>query len=263
MATSNGIADGLAVLNKSPQTFSETLCQFRVCHDLCVYTDNKIFDKEMQTKIDQCAVDFRHMSLQTATLSEQVGSVWCRTCILFFENLSKIKGDPSKVLKKISDQAKDLSRGFKGIGNWCRKLAGDFHDVGTLGDKKSKEYIESMEKTKKEAEEAMETFKTDLNKAAAEAEQERKRAKRWQIAAAIPVVNIVAGVGAVLTSQWASDAENLQRNAQRKSDEAKAELAKATSDSEKAEVRCMHAIISHKCTSTITLSIFSVLYGTF
>lgn len=237
MAANSSSTDGLAVLKNTPQAFSETLCQFRVCHDLCVYSDNKILDEEMQTKIDQCAVNFRHMSLQTTTLSDQVASVWCRTCILFFKNMSKIKGDPSKVLKKISDQARDLSEGFKGIGNWCRKLAGDFHDVGKMGDEKSKKYKESMERTKKEAEETMKSLKADLDKAATEAEKERKRAKKWLIAAAIPVVNLVAGAGAIVTSQWASDAESLQRDAQRKSDEAKAELEKAASNSEKAEVR--------------------------
>ena len=239
MATSDAsrdCVDGLAILDQSPQAFSETLCQFRVCHDLCVYTNNKILDEEMQIKIDQCAVDFRHMSLETATLSDKVASVWCRTCILFFENLSKIKGDPSKILQKISDQAKELSLGFKGIGGWCRDLAGDFHNVKSMGENKSKEYKQIVKKAEEAAQKAMEELKAELEKAAAEAEKERKRANRWRIAALIPVVNIVGGIGAAVTSKWASDAEELQREAQQKSDQAKAELEKATSDNEKAKV---------------------------
>lgn len=241
MATANN-ADGLAVLEKSPQAFGQVLCQFRVCHDLCVYTDNKILDRQMRDAIDQCATDFRHMSMQTATLSDQVSSVWCRTCILFFENLTKIKGDPGKILQKISDQAKDLSAGFKGLADWCRRLAATFHKVQALGEGKSKDYSDQMEEAKREAEEAMDTLKYKLDKAAAEAEKQRKRANRWLIAASIPVVNLVTGIGAAVTATRASDAERLRHDADKKCDEAKRDLQQAVSVAEKAKVQCMFTI---------------------
>ena len=240
MATGNASedsVDGFAVLHVSSQEFSATLRQFRVCHDLYMSEDNEIFDKEMQTLIDQCAVDFRQMSLHTAELSERVASVWCGTCILFFGNLSRIKGDPSKVLKKISSQAQDLSSAFKTIGACCRELAANFHSVDTKAARKSKEYSLAMESAREEAEKTMEILQADLNKAAAEAEKQRKRANRWTIATLIPVVNVFAGIGAMVTARWAFDAEKIQRDVQCKSDNAKAELAKCSTDREKAKVR--------------------------
>lgn len=232
--------DGLSLLEKSPQIYGDAFRQFRVCHDLCVYTNNKLLDAKMRDKIDQCAVDFRHISLQSTTLSEQVSSVWCRTCILFFDNLSKIRGDPSKILKKISAQAKDLSGGFSGIAGWCRDLAGKFDDAQTLAKKKSQEYTKSMEKAKEEAEKAMKALRTELKEAAAEAEKKRRRADRWLIAAVIPVVNLVAGVGALITATSASNAEKLRRETDTLCDVARTKLEKATSNSERAKVQCMH-----------------------
>lgn len=102
----------------------------------------------MRVKIDQCAVDFRHMSLQTAALSDSVSSTWCETCILFFKNLSKKKKNPSITLKKISKQASNLSGNFKSLADWCSWLAAHFHSVKALGESKSEEYAERVEQQK-------------------------------------------------------------------------------------------------------------------
>jgi len=228
--------DGLSLLEKSPQIYGDAFRQFRVCHDLCRYTSNKILDAKMRDTIDQCAVDFRHMSLQTTTLSEHVSSVWCQTCILLYENLSKISGDPCEILNKISAQAKDLSNGFSCIARWCRKLAANFHSGQTLAESKSEEYRECMEEAKEKAEKAMETLRTQLNEAATEAEKKRKRADRWLIAAGIPVVNLVAGVGALVTAKSALNAQKLLYDTDTLCDDARAKLEKATSNSEKAKV---------------------------
>lgn len=208
-------ADGLAFIKTSPQAFGEIPYQFRVYYDVCVYTDNKILDGRMRVAIDQCAVDFRHMSLQTAALSDSVSSAWCETCILFSNSMSKMGGNTHRILKKICIHAEDLSGTFKSLAGWCRCLAASFHSVKALGESKSEEYAKRVEAAKNEAEKAMYTV-------TAEEEKERERAKRWFIAV---MMN---------TEKWF--------NANKKCDEAKRELQKATSVAEKTKVQCMPII---------------------
>lgn len=229
---SNAEENGFALLERSHEAFGEAFYQFRLCHDLCIYTGNK----ELQMEIDQCAVDFRHMSLQTTTISDQVASVWCRTCLLFFENISQLKGEPAKFMKVISEQARDLSIGFKGVGNWCRELAGRIHGTSVQEKRKVDEYCYIVGRAKEEADERIRTLTTDLDKATADAKKQQKVANRWMIATMIPVVSFFAESGATIAAKCAFDAAKIEYSTKKKCEEAKAELEKATSDNDKAKV---------------------------
>lgn len=135
-------SSSLSILKDTPDDFSNVLCKLRVFHDLCFCSSGvHILGPEVETKIGQCSVDFRHVSIQTARLAERVESNWCGTCIIFFENFTKIKNDPSKVMYCMSNQAKELSTGFGIIAEWIRKLAGRFHDCQELSGKDKEKYI--------------------------------------------------------------------------------------------------------------------------
>ena len=135
--------DSMKLFKNCPAVFQEVLIQFRVCKE--------ILEPDTLNKVDQCAVDFRHMLIQTASLSDKMSSIWCKTCLLFFKNLEKINTKRVDImLKQISSQARDLSAGFKTIGNWCRELVRRFHVAVVQSVNAAKALFEIKDKLKQE-----------------------------------------------------------------------------------------------------------------
>lgn len=226
----------MELFKMAPDAFGQVLIRFRVCHDLCVYTSQEILMPDTLTKVDQCAVDFRHMSIQTATLADRVSSLWCKTCLLFFKNIEKV-ANPDKILIRISNQAKNLSEGFKTIGKWCRDLAGRFHEAQQLASENSKAFQESVDRAEKEAERQMKELASELDKMKSIAKEKRDDADTLTALAIIPLVGIFFGVSAIITSGEARSAEENEKEARKKSEEAKQKLSNAKNKKEKAEVR--------------------------
>lgn len=127
VATANVDSHGFSMLRDSLHYFKAALCQFRVCHDLCA--TSKLLDQESVAKLEQCAAEFRRLSTTVATLAEKISSVWCRTCLLFYRNIDKLKGNPAKILCTISTQSRELADGFKGVADMSEKLAAMFKTV--------------------------------------------------------------------------------------------------------------------------------------
>jgi len=119
--------DGLEVLRSSLKYFKDGLIQFRVCHDLCLTGD--LLDSEASRNLDQCAVDFRQISICVSSLAEKIASLWCKTCVLFYKNFEKITGNPKKVLDNISQQADELRMGFEHIKERASRLADKFSSI--------------------------------------------------------------------------------------------------------------------------------------
>lgn len=129
MALSKPVDDSaLGMLRSSLHYFKATLCQFPVCHDLCVTLSN-LLDEQSVKQLNLCAAEFRRLSTTVATLSEKVASVWCRTCVLFYRNIDKMKGNPNKVLHTISTQSKELSLGFEHVVKMSKELAAKFQSI--------------------------------------------------------------------------------------------------------------------------------------
>ena len=233
MTTEKG---GLAVLKDSPDYYANVLCKLRVCHDLCVYSNVTILGDEVKGKIEQCSVDFRHVSMQTATLAERIGSNWCSTCILVFGNMEKITGDPGKVLTRISVQAKELSAGFKRIAEWIRELAGRFHDCQELAGKDRDAYMDKVKAAEKKAGEMEKDAQEKREAARKELEKSKKSAGIWGICACIPVVNIVAAPGYLMARDGVMDARQAEEVARQELTRAKDELEKAHDAQEKGKV---------------------------
>ena len=232
--------NGLQILNESPAYFAGVLMKLRVCYDLCLYGEVKMLKGEVQNKIEQCAVDFRHISMQTSTLAERVGSGWCRDCILFFGNLQKIGDkDPSKILNRISSQAKDLSSGFARIGEWVRDLAGRFHECQELSERDKRILEEQVKNALEDCEDAQREAAALQQQRGKELQKARDGAQLWGIATNFPVVNIVA----IPIHKWkegeVDEARRNQETADKAASDARRALAKATSDKEKTEVKLL------------------------
>lgn len=118
---------GLAVLCDSLCYFQATLCQFRVCHDLCATCD--LLSEQSVRRLDKCAADFRRLSTAVATQTEKVASVWCRTCLLFYQNVNKLQGSPVKILEAIQKQSKELSENFKEVVESANNLGKQFKSI--------------------------------------------------------------------------------------------------------------------------------------
>ena len=120
-------SDRLEPLRRSLKYFKDGLIQFRVCHDLCLTSD--LLDSEASRNLDQCAIDFRQLSIRVASLAEKIASLWCKTCVLFYKNFDKIKGDPKKVLENIAQQAEELKKGFDHLKERTGDLADQFSSI--------------------------------------------------------------------------------------------------------------------------------------
>ena len=161
-----GAANGLELIWRSSEVFADILCNFRECHDLCA--SSKLFDESAILKIDQCAVDFRQLSLDSVSIAKRVSSQWLDTVIVVFENVNDIE-DPKAMLDLLSKQARELSYCFKVIAAWASDLGGRFHRAqdGTIREAEeikkvfgmaSKHEEDDLERLKEEEREAVKYF---------------------------------------------------------------------------------------------------------
>ena len=231
--------DSMELFKTCPKVFQEVLVQFRVCHDVCVYASKEMLAPGTLNKVDQCAVDFRHMSIQTASLADKMSSIWCKTCLLFFKNLEKINMARVDVMvKRISSQAKDLSVGFKTIGKWCRELAGRFHEAQKLATKNTAVFQEEIHRAEQEADKLTKELKCKLEQLEIEAQEKRKDANKWSGYASIPLIGVFFYETASTKDLTAVSAEDSVRRANTQSEIAKRTLLETRDKQEKAKVRC-------------------------
>ena len=230
--------DSMELFKTCPTVFQEVLVRFRVCHDVCVYTSKEMLAPGTLNKVDQCAVDFRHMSMQTASLADKMSSIWCKTCLLFFKNLEKINMTRiDTMLKRISSQAKDLSVGFKTIGKWCRELAGRFHEAQKLATQNTAIFQEEIHRAEQEADKLTKELTCKLEKLEIEAQEKREDANKWSGYASIPLFGYFFKENASMKDLTAVSAEESLKRANTESENAKRTLLKTRDKQEKAKVR--------------------------
>ena len=111
--------------------FSNTLKQYRLCHDLAATIDT--LESSTRIKLDGYAIEFHDLSCFCATLAEKVGTVWCGTCCILYRNLGKLCNgkDPSKLLKTIAGNASGLSKDFERLADSSNVLATKFKTLET------------------------------------------------------------------------------------------------------------------------------------
>ena len=229
---------GLELIWESRSLFSEILFCFRECHDICVQSE--LFSDVTILAVDQCAVDFRQLSMDTVLIAKRVSNQWLDVAISFFENIDDAE-NPQEMLKLLGDQARELAQCFKLIAAWARDLGGRFHEAqdGTI--KEAEEFkrefsaaVERAESVKKQAEENLDKAKK-LHK---EAQQSEDTWKTWKVALAwIPISFIVTVPGTAAAEKETAEASKLEAKASKKLRENEQELEKRMSQNEKAKVR--------------------------
>ena len=157
----NHIDTGLDIIRQSQAVHLEFIQSFQVCHELCKRSG--FISPATSSKVDKCAVDFRHLSSTTATILSKV-SGWLDATITFFNHLSQsttITSDEEQQFVRYGKQAKELAKSFRVLAAWGRDLGGKLHEMQQV----TKEEIRS-EQTK--------TEKAQL-KAVLDAEEKRER----------------------------------------------------------------------------------------
>ena len=133
--------ESLELLWKSDAGVSDALRKFRDCHDLC-----KVVGDNIVLKVDQCAIDFRHLSLESASVAKRISIQWLDTAIMVFENLKEMDDSAKSMMyKTLGDQAKELSCCFKMFALWAKDVSGRFLRAqdGTI--REAKDFMNSVE----------------------------------------------------------------------------------------------------------------------
>ena len=118
--------DGLEGFCKLQSLYASILYSFRECHDHCV--SSKLLSEEIIRQIDQCAVNFRQLSVDTVTVAKRFSNQFLNLAILFYGDMDS-DDNPKKTLRLLSDQARELVNCFKIISQWAAKLCGIFYEV--------------------------------------------------------------------------------------------------------------------------------------
>lgn len=228
-------SNGLDLIWESRALYADILFCFRECHDLCV--SSQLFTKDIILKVDQCAVDFRQLSLDTVTVAKRVSNQWLDSAIVFFENIDDVD-DPREMLKLLGDQAEELARCFKIIAAWARDLGTRFHEAQDCTTKEVEEFAKVFEAAVKRAEETkaqlteQHATAAKLLREAQESEDKWKTAQTWL--AWNPIGLAVTGIGSSVASAEKQRTE--ERNAARRLYESEKELESKRSQMEKAKV---------------------------
>ena len=229
--------NGLDLIWESRALYADILFCFRECHDLCV--SSELFTKEIILQVDQCAVDFRQLSLDTVTVAKRVSNQWLDTAIAFFENIDDVD-DPKEMLVLLGNQARELARCFKIIAAWARDLGGRFHEAqgGTI--KEVEEFKKAFAAAEQRAEEVRKQMAEQHTKAAKlrrEAQETEDKWKTAQVAVSwIPIGAIVTGIGAGIAEKKTAEASRIEREASEKLRQSEEELRTKQSQNEKAKV---------------------------
>ena len=150
-------SNGLDLIYGSQVIFLKVQESFRKFYDLC--KESELFTADNIVKIEQCALDFRNMCSETATVSKRVSDLWLDTAIVFFENIDNFDC-PKDMMELLGKQARELAVCFKILAAWARDLAGRFHGAQT----KSIKDVESYQETFKNAVTRADEFKNEAEK---------------------------------------------------------------------------------------------------
>ena len=229
--------NGLDLIWDSRGLYAEILFCFRECHDVCV--ESELFSKETILQVDQCAVDFRQLSLDTVTVAKRVSNQWLDTAIVFFENIDQVD-NPKEMLVLLGNQARELAQCFKVIAAWARDLGGRFHQAqdGTI--KEAEEFKQVFQAAVERAEEVRMQVKKQLDKATKTRQGAQGTEESWKTARVVlawnPIGLFVTSIGSAIAEKNAAKASEMEREAAEKLRKSEDELKKKQSQYEKAKV---------------------------
>ena len=250
MATSKELSKkseltGLEYIWASRAQYADILFCFRECHDLCV--NSGLFKKDTILAIDQCAVDFRQLSLDTVTVAKRVSTQWLDVAIAFFKNIDDAE-DPAEMLKLLSGQAKELAKCFKAIAAWARDLCGRLHQAqdGTIQE------AEEFKQKFQAAEQRAKMLNEEMDESFKKAEKKRKDAKgvedTWRTCQIWlswnPVGLLVTSIGANVAENATIEAKELADKAHEKLGKSEAELKQKKDQNDRAKVTLHSSLLN-------------------
>ena len=230
---------GLNVLKKAQALHVDAVSSFRECHNLCV--SSKLFSHDTMKQVDQCAYDFRQLSLSTVTVSEKV-SGWMSQTINFFKYINS-EANPKQKYIEIARKAKDIAKGFKVIAAWGRGVSAKLHKMqGCLNDEVD-EFQKEFEAAEREAEYAEQRKREKYQRAARIRADAQASERKWKTALAAtwwnPIGLAVTGIGSAVSSSNTSEAVSLEQDAKEEYDRASERLRKRTREYNLAKVYMM------------------------
>ena len=230
----------LNILKKVQALHADAVSSFRECHNLCV--SSKLFSRDTIKLVDQCAYNFRLLSLSTVTVSEKV-SGWMRQTITFFKYINS-EASPKQKYIEIAKKAKDIAKCFKVIAAWGRVVSGKLHEAQDCLKEEVDEFQQEFEAAEQEAKYAEERKKEKYRKAARIRAHAEATERAWKAALEetewSPIGGAIAGIGTAVISNNTSEAVSLEQDAKEEYDRASKRLRKRTREYNKAKVgnRC-------------------------
>lgn len=232
----------LHIMKKVQALHINAVSSFRECHHLCV--SSNLFSQNTIMQVDQCALDFRQLSLSTVSVSERV-SGWISRIITFFRYIYDETNREQKYIQ-FGGQAKDLARAFKVIAAWGRDVCGRLHETQGCLEREVDRFQLEFLAAKKDAEYAeiakLEEYAEAVEiRADAEAAERRWKRTNWW--------NPIGLVGNAAFTSNTAKAVSLEREAEQEHDKAVETLVKKTYEYYKAKVSMIYNVALHAYTS--------------
>ena len=228
----------LAYMCESRVAFGDILFLFRQCHDVC--EQSGLFQKNTIMKIDQCGVDFRQLSLDTATIARKVSSMWLDLALVLFKNIDDVE-DPREMLQLLGSQAGELAMCFRTISGWAREISGRIHDAIGSSVREAEVFKREYSIAQERAEGIEKEMQTNLSKAQKRYEKALGEKKLWNFALLMscrnPVAIIVTSIGSIIAWKKTITARELERKADEELATAATQMAECKDENAKAQVR--------------------------
>ena len=228
------IETGLDIIRQSQVVHLDFIRSFQVCHDLC--KQSGFISRATSTKVDMCAVDFRHLSSTTGTILSKV-SHWLDGTITFFEDLSKgtsVTREEVQQFVKYGKQAKELAKSFKVLAAWGRDLSGKLH---LMQEETKKEIMTEQTKTEKEQLKAVHDAKAKREKLE-DAMELRENTETVQfLVPAFAAMGISTHAGLMIQASQSDEARKIEKQAANEYRTAIMELRKKASENDRTQVR--------------------------
>ena len=224
---------GVELLEQSKALCSAALGGFRENHDLCAKSG--FFSKKTLLEVDTCAVDFRSLGLNTATVAKTVSNQWLDTVLIFYKNIADLDKDSIvELLKTLGGQAEELAQVFKVIAAWSRNLAGRMHEACVDTENEAEAFVKHFKEVVEDDQRVVDTAKANLDAAKAKYQSAKDDEHKWAVAQLATSWNLI---GLIVTSIGLACAEAAVSSAAKAEAKAEQGLANSTRILEAAETK--------------------------
>jgi hypothetical protein len=228
--------NGVDLMREARPLFDQLLYSFRECHEVCF--DSNLFSTETILEVDQCAIDFRQMSLTTITIATRLSSQWLSTALMVFQNIDKIVS-PTEMILLLGRQAQDLAQCFKVISAWANDLGKRFDQAQDDTIRNVKEFKILFQEALDRAEDVKKQIQEEYKRASALREEAEANENKWAIARVAliwcPIGLFVTSIGAKKAGEKLAEAREIEKKAAEMLRKVRNELQEKKSQNDKAK----------------------------